>query len=162
MELLLIRHADAEEVSPTGEDSDRPLSSKGRDRFQQICKNLDHLKWKFDLLLDSPLLRAQQTADIFCKYFFVQKRETNINLKPMALVSHLLIEIQTYGVDTIAIVGHQPFLTKFINHSVTQDQRVFTSLERGGMAFLEFPLAVKHGEAVLQALLPPKYFLKND
>lgn len=162
MNLLLVRHAIAEDVSPTGQDSDRPLSPEGRDRFKQTCKKLVHLKLEFDLLLDSPLLRSQQTADIFCKYFSVQKRETSTALQPLATASDLLMELSAHSVDSAVIFGHQPFLTKFINHCVTEDKRVFTLLKRGGMAFLEFPLSVKAGGAVLKALLAPKYLLNDS
>ena len=162
MELLVIRHAIAEDVSPTGKDEDRPLSPKGYERFKQTCKSLDHLNLKFDLLLDSPLLRSQQTADIFCKYFPVQARETSSNLKPLADTDDLLLEISAYSKDSVVIVGHQPFLTKFISHCVTEDKKNFTVLQRGGMAFLEFPLSAKAGSAVLKTLLAPKYLLKDN
>lgn len=160
MKLLIVRHAIAEDTSPTGRDRDRSLSPKGREKFKQICKHLDHLNLKFDLLLDSPLLRSQQTADIFCEYFSVQKRERSEKLKPLAEAADLFIEIESYNVSSLVIVGHQPFLTGFISYclAVSVD---FTSLKRGGMAFLEFPLAVQAGSAVMKALLAPKYLLKN-
>ena len=78
MKLLVVRHAIAEDTSSTGRDHDRPLSLKGCETFQQICKSLNHLDLKFDLLLDSPLLRSHQTADIFCEYFFVQKKSKKL------------------------------------------------------------------------------------
>ena len=89
MKLLVIRHAIAEDSSPTGTDKDRPLSLKGSEQFKRICQSLNHLNWTFDLLLDSPLLRSQQTADIFCEYFSIKKRERSQNLKPLAPVEDL-------------------------------------------------------------------------
>lgn len=163
MKLLAVRHAIAEDISPTGQDADRPLSSKGRERFKQVCKSLNHLNLKFELLLDSPLLRSQQTADIFCKYFSVQKRETSNHLKPLAPPSDLLLEIESYNLDAVVIVGHQPFLTRFISYCVLgEDSKDFVVFKRGGMAFLEFPLAVQSASAVMNALLVPKHFIKED
>ena len=162
MKLLVVRHAIAEDTSPTGKDEDRPLSLKGREIFWKICKSLNHLDLKFDLLLDSPLLRSQQTADIFCEHFFVQKRARSSNLKPLSEVSELFLEIKAGNASSIVVIGHQPFLTKFINYCVTKDQRVFILLKRGGMAFLEFPLAVKAGYAIMEALLSPRFKSKQS
>ena len=73
MKLLVIRHAVAEDQSFTGKNPDPPLSQKGYEEFSQKCSQLKPLNLKFDLLLDSHLLRSQQTADIFCKYFLFKK-----------------------------------------------------------------------------------------
>ena len=162
MKLLIVRHAIAEDISPTGKDGDRPLSSKGSEKFKQICKNLQHLDLKFDLLLDSPLLRSQQTADIFSEYFSVKKRQTSQNLKPLAMPEYLLLEIEASHADSVVVFGHQPFLTKFISYCVVGDRKIFTSLKIGGMAFLEFPLAVQSGSARIKVLLAPMYLLKNN
>ena len=109
MKLLVIRHAIAENKSSTGSDADRPVSQKGCEKFNKICKILKPLNWKFELLLDSPLLRSQQTADIFCKYFFVQTKKRTFNLKPLAETSQLLSEIETYGVSSAVLIGASAF-----------------------------------------------------
>lgn len=162
MKLLVVRHAIAENISPTGRDGDRSLSSKGREKFKQICNSLNHLNLSFDLLLDSPLLRSQQTADIFCKYFSVTTRVRSQNLKPLAEAEDLLLEIESYNASSVVIVGHQPFLTQFIGYCVKENKSDFVMLKRGGMAFLEFPLAVQAGSAVIKTLLAPKYLLKDS
>ncbi len=162
MKLLIVRHAIAEGLIPGASDRDRPISEKGQKKFQQICKSLGHLSLRFDLLMDSPLLRSRQTADIFCKHFSVAKRETSANLDPFAEVSDLLLELKSYNVNQAAVVGHQPFLAEFISHCVTEDKRAFALLKRGGLAFLNFPLAVQAGSAVIEALLQPKFLLKKN
>ena len=161
MNLLVIRHAVAEEISQTGQDKDRALSSKGQEHFDQFCKQLSFLDLKFNLLLESHLLRAQQTTDIFCKYFSVQQRELSHNLDPLAEPTQLLLELSTYNLNSIAIVSHQPLLSRFINFCLTTDEKAFVIFKRGAMAFLEFPLAVQSGSAQLKSLLDPKYFIKK-
>ena len=161
MNLLVIRHAMAEESSQTGQDKDRALSSKGCDHFNQFCKHLNFLDLKFDLLLESHLLRAKQTADIFCKYFSVQQRELSHNLDPLSEPESLLLELSAHNLSSIAVVGHQPFLNRFINFCLTADKKAFIIFKRGAMAFLEFPLAVQSGSAQLKSLLDPKYFIQK-
>ncbi|MCZ0933247.1 MAG: histidine phosphatase family protein [Oligoflexia bacterium] len=161
MNLLVIRHAMAEEISQTGQDKDRPLSAKGRERFNQFCKHLSFLDLQFDLLLESHLLRAQQTADIFCKYFSVQQRERSNNLDPSSEPESLLLELASHNLNSIAVIGHQPFLSRFINFCLTTDEEAFIIFKRGAMAFLDFSLAVQPGSAQLKSLLDPKYFIKK-
>ena len=161
MNLLIIRHSIAEESSQTGQDKDRPLSEFGKDYFDRFCKHLSFLDLSFDLLLESHLLRAQQTADIFCKYFSVEQREKNQNLDPLADPKNLLLELSANDFKSIVIVGHQPFLSRFINFCLTAEEQTFIIFKRGAMAFLEFPLAVQPGSAQLKSLLDPKYFIKK-
>ena len=161
MNLLVIRHATAEEMSLTGQDKDRPLSEKGRDRFNQFCAHLSFLDLKFDLLLESHLLRAQQTADIFCKYFSVQNKEQSSHLNPLSAPENLLSDLSARNLNSVAVVGHQPFLSRFINFCLTASDKDFVIFKRGAMAFLDFPLAVQPGLAQLKSLLDPKYFIRK-
>ena len=161
MKILVIRHAIAEESSLKGRYEDRPVSEKGHKQFHEICKNLVHFDWKFDLLFQSPLLRSQQTADIFCKYFPIESKKSTKNLRPLSLVDDLFLEIKAYDKKFVVIVGHQPFLTDFISYCVTGNSRAFIFLERGGMALLHFPSSVAEGSASLDFLCSPKLLLRK-
>ena len=157
----MIRHAIAEERKTGETDADRSVSPKGNKRFREVCKNLVHLNWKFDLLFQSALLRSQQTADIFCEYFVIESRKNTENLRPMSEVSNLFLEIKAYHKKSVVIIGHQPFLTDFISYCVPTNNRSFVYLKRGGMALLDFPYSVEAGSALLEFLFPPKLLLKE-
>lgn len=161
MKILIVRHAIAEDISPTGRDEDRPLSPEGSEKFNQVCKKLSSLNWKFDLLLDSPLIRSQQTADIFCNYFSVTKRKISHQLEPLADVSYLFQELKNYNKDFIVIVGHQPNLGRFINFCLTTDKSIAVSLKRGGMVLLDFPPDIQPGTAIMKALLAPRFLINE-
>ncbi len=159
MKLLVIRHAIPENESPSGRDEDRPLSSKGREEFNRTCQFMAQ-GLSFDLLLNSPLLRACQTADIFCQYFSVKKRGTHTGLSPLAEPSALFLKLKAERGSSSVIIGHQPFLTQFISRSLkVGTEGDFISLKRGGMVFLEFPLIVQAGSAICHALWNPELFL---
>ena len=156
MEVLVVRHGLAEDSS----SGERALTEEGRAQFQKICRRLvDSLALSFDLLLHSPLLRAKQTADIFCDFFPVEKREESDQLKPDADVEPLFEMMGAFSVPSLALVGHQPFLSEFISVSLADKGRSFVSLSRGGMAFLEFPHSPIPGSAVLKNLLSPPVLL---
>jgi phosphohistidine phosphatase len=64
-EIYLVRHAIAEERGAAWPDDGlRPLTREGIRRFTDVVRGLDALDVELDLILTSPLIRAQQTADV--------------------------------------------------------------------------------------------------
>jgi phosphohistidine phosphatase len=101
MELILWRHADAEEGSP---DLERRLTAKGRDDAAAVAQwLLQRLPPDFELMA-SPAVRAQQTAEALRKNMRIDKR-----LTPGASVDALLAAAGwPHAAGTVVIVGHQP------------------------------------------------------
>lgn len=66
MLLLLVRHADAgaRDAGKWPDDTQRPLSEKGRKTQGKVAKALGELGLAPELVLTSPWLRAAQTAEI--------------------------------------------------------------------------------------------------
>jgi phosphohistidine phosphatase SixA len=62
MELLLIRHAEAENAAAC--DAERALTKKGREQAAKVGQFLKRYDLVPDLILASPLVRARQTAEI--------------------------------------------------------------------------------------------------
>src|SRR5574341_104412 len=68
MRLLVIRHAIAVPRGTPGiADDDRPLTPRGRRRFQKAARGLARIAARPDVLLTSPLLRARSTAELAAK-----------------------------------------------------------------------------------------------
>ena len=63
MLLYILRHAEAEALSPSGLDSDRALSEAGAKRMKAVARAISRMEPDFDAILVSPLLRARQTAE---------------------------------------------------------------------------------------------------
>lgn len=162
VKLLVIRHAIAEYEGMGIPDSKRALSPQGKKIFHQLCKQIQFLNWPVDLLLTSPFLRAQQTAEIFSMYFSPTQTKQTESLKPSSSPESFLEELSAIGLNSIALVGHQPFLNQFISLCLSADKREFLILKRGSMVFLEFPLIVKKHSAILKSLLDPNYLIKKE
>src|SRR5262245_36472848 len=65
MKLTIIRHGIAVPSGTEGiPDDERPLTKKGRRRFEQVAKGLAEVCDPPDVLLSSPLPRAAETAEI--------------------------------------------------------------------------------------------------
>ncbi|MBC6415193.1 MAG: histidine phosphatase family protein [Bdellovibrionales bacterium] len=156
MNLLIIRHAIAEDIKLNVPDKDRPLSQKGSHLFHTFCQQIHFLDLKFEFLLSSPLLRAKQTARIFSKYFPTHKKTEVESLLPSAEPESFLTHLSTLNSKSVVLVGHQPFLNSFIQMCLSET-REFIILKRGSMVLLNFPGFVKKYSAILKFLLDPKY-----
>ena len=111
MELVLWRHADAEEGA---DDLARPLSPKGRAQAAAMAKWLRrHLPARFAVVA-SPALRARQTAEALHAALRIDP-----HLAPGASV-HAILEAAHKHKDSglVIVVGHQPDLGRAAAHLV--------------------------------------------
>ncbi len=71
MDIYIIRHAIAvDRGTPEYEDdSQRPLTEKGKKKMRQIASGLRALGVDFDFILSSPYIRARETAEILADVF---------------------------------------------------------------------------------------------
>ncbi|HXB74400.1 MAG TPA: histidine phosphatase family protein [Candidatus Acidoferrales bacterium] len=64
MQIYLLRHGIAEESRPGGSDSDRALTSEGREKLRRVLKQARRAGAVPSLILSSPYRRALETADV--------------------------------------------------------------------------------------------------
>ena len=157
MNLYIIRHAIAAEEDPSGEDSQRPLTDKGAKKMRQIAKGLRALGVEFDLILTSPYIRARQTADILGDVFKLKKGVVESdNLIPMGNPDLLLAEInEKYSVDSLAVVGHEPYLSTLVSLLVADGSPVEMTFKKGGICRLSTDDLHHTRKATLEWLLTP-------
>jgi phosphohistidine phosphatase len=103
MELILWRHADAEDGAP---DAERRLSGKGVRQAEQMAKWLKERLPRDALILASPARRAQETARAL-----TAKYETRSELDTAATPQAVLKAVGwPRGERAVVVVGHQPTL----------------------------------------------------
>lgn len=157
MNLYLIRHAIAEEESPSGEDSQRELTDKGAKKMRLVAKGLRTLGVEFDLIVSSPYLRAVQTAEILAEVFKMKKNAlASENLIPMGDPDMLLAEInEKYTVNSLAIVGHEPYLSALVSLLTAGGSPVEMTFKKGGVCYLSTDDLHHTHKATLEWLLTP-------
>ncbi len=114
--LYIVRHAIAEERGDKfPDDSLRPLSGKGIERFQKVARGLRALDVSIDRILTSPLVRARQTADILAQEVDGRPNVVEVRaLVPDATFEDLSAALEACrGLSSIALVGHEPSIGKF-------------------------------------------------
>ena len=159
MNIYVIRHAIAVDEGASGyvEDSQRPLTDKGRKKMRQIAKGLRSLGVEFDLILSSPYVRARETAEIVSNVLKVKKKIVfSDNLMPLGSPELLFAEVnEKYAVDSLALVGHEPHLSTLVGLLVAENAKIDVTLKKGGVCYLSADDLHHEHRATLEWLLPP-------
>jgi len=160
MKIYLIRHSNAVDPGTPGyeDDSLRPLTEKGRDKMKSIASALKELDVKPDLIVSSPYVRAQQTAEILAKVLkYKQELTFSDALLPMGNADNIIGEInEKYSVDELVLVGHEPCLSVLIGTLIVGNPELAINLKNGGVCCLSSDDLHTERKAVLEWLLTPK------
>ena len=133
MKLFLLRHGQAEPYQT--DDFSRQLTEKGR---QQIAGVLEHIEQP-DLMVVSPLVRAQQSAEIVAAAFEPCSHMTSDTLIPDHNPSDVLSWLEGCDANVVILVAHNPLLSRLANW--LSDKEQFINLDTGGLACLEGDIA---------------------
>jgi phosphohistidine phosphatase len=144
MDLILWRHAEAEEGGP---DLARALTGKGRKQAARVAEWLQQrLPAKF-VLLASPAVRAQQTAEALGA-----KIRTVDRLAPGAAVADILAAAGWPDhKGAVVVVGHQPDLGNTL--AALLGAKGDWSLKKGALAWVAS--RDKEPQVVLRAAISP-------
>ncbi|WP_298926359.1 phosphohistidine phosphatase SixA [uncultured Ramlibacter sp.] len=110
MDLILWRHAEAEDMAEGGDDLDRALTSRGDKQAARMAAWLDKLLPETARILCSPARRCEQTV-----LALGRKYKIRAELAPDASVDDILATAQwPGGRQAVVVVGHQPVLGQVI------------------------------------------------
>ena len=161
MELYLIRHGIAQQLGLKNDftDEKRTLTSEGRDRMREVALALRKLGVQLDVLLTSPLVRAVETAEIVAEALGLSKKEIiqTGSLSPGGSAEELFAEIKSHtGVESIGLVGHEPYLSELAARMVQCDGRLSIDLRKGSVCSLNIVETVPSLHGKLVWLMTPK------
>jgi len=160
MKIYLIRHSNAVDPGTPGyeDDSTRPLTEKGRDKMKDIASALKGLDLQPDIIVSSPYVRAQQTAEILAKVLKYKKELAFSDaLVPMGNADNIIGEInEKYAVDELVLVGHEPCLSTLISTLTAGNPDLAINIKNGGVCCLSSRDLHTERKAVLEWLLTPK------
>ena len=159
MNLYIVRHAIAVARGTPGydDDSQRPLTDKGRRKMNKIVQGLRQLGIELDTILSSPYVRARDTAKILANEFNrVDQIHFIDNLIPPGDFKDLIDEIQEkYDVESLALVGHEPMLGELISWLTTGRKDLQIDFKKGGVCYLSADNLYRDHRATLEWLLTP-------
>jgi phosphohistidine phosphatase len=111
MDLILWRHAQAEDGVEGGDDMQRALTAKGRDQARRMADWLDRQLPGSTRILCSPALRCQQTARALQRKYSLCDELAPATATPEGL---LAAAGWPRSASTVLLVGHQPTLGQVI------------------------------------------------
>jgi phosphohistidine phosphatase len=147
MDLILWRHAEAEEGAP---DAKRELTARGRKQAQRVARWLKKRLPADARILVSPAVRAVQTAEALALPF-----EEEARLGTGASAASLLgVAGWPQAGGTVLVVGHQPTLGRAAALLLTGDAADW-SVRKGALWWFSRRLRNGHPETVLRAVIGP-------
>jgi phosphohistidine phosphatase len=129
--------------------------------MHQIARGLKSLGVELDVVISSPYLRARETAEILVKEIKpAMGLLFNQNLTPMGDLSSLITDINKdyVGQENIAVVGHEPQLSELVSILISGDTTLDIVMKKGGVCCLSIERLRFDRCAVLEWLLPPRFF----
>jgi phosphohistidine phosphatase len=165
MNLFILRHGIAANPGEDGlaadlPDEKRPLTAKGKQRIWRTTEALQAMEISLDVVVSSPLLRAQHTAQIVCEAMDLRRKLVLSNhLAPKGSHRLLIAQINEWEgkFKDIMLVGHEPALSGLIALLISGGTTVAVDLKKGGLAKLEISGHLRYGQcAHLAWLLTPR------
>ena len=163
MQLTLFRHGIAQIRDGVTPDEKRKLTPKGIRRTELSAKGLASCCMDVSLIITSPKVRAQQTADITSEVLNVPVvTEQSLAQDKLAPILQML---KQYDENHLLLVGHEPTFTELAEYLCGKDP--IAEHEQGAMGYLILKKAgamslqiERHGTrlnrpAQMQWLLPP-------
>ena len=163
MLILIVRHGQAGEQDPSlyPDDTERPLTKAGKAMHASVSTELVKRDLVPGAILSSPWKRAWQTAEIMADECSSKKNK----IKPKAAPSlaqppdldAIKAEIAGIGeIETVALVGHEPWLGELASLLLTGDpNRLSIDLPKSGVLGIETPM-VEGGSGTLRFFFRPK------
>ncbi|MBU0588611.1 MAG: phosphohistidine phosphatase SixA [Gammaproteobacteria bacterium] len=151
MDLILWRHAEAQEWVEGCNDMERPLTQRGEKQALRMAKWLDRQLPEGTRILVSPACRAEQTALALSRKYKVRPE-----LAPEASVAQLL-ELVNWPVarHPVLVIGHQPVLGQV----VAQLMRLHASecvIRKGAVWWLRYRERDEQPQTVVLAVQSPE------
>jgi phosphohistidine phosphatase len=167
MKLLVVRHAvakDKEAFAKTGaDDGERPLTKPGRREFKKGARGIARIVGAVDVVATSPLVRAAETARILAAALGTEGPITRTELEPGGSARALIAWLGRQGrTKTVAIVGHEPDLSRLVARLATGQESDCIEFDKGGACLLSFEGPALSGCARVRWLLTAAQLRKLD
>ena len=165
-QVYLIRHGIAVDRTESQSDETRPLTEEGEKKTKKVAQQIQNVGVTFDIILASPLVRAQQTAEILREMGLTQTLET---FSPLAPGGDIQAWVQWWqhwqkehpnATGMIALVGHEPDLGNWAELLIWGQTPQKLVVKKAGVIGLNCPdQGSPLGQSELFLLTPPKWLL---
>jgi phosphohistidine phosphatase len=155
-ELYIVRHAiAAERGSEWPDDTKRPLTERGINRFKEVVKGLRRLDITVDEVFTSPLVRARQTAELLASGL---EGKAPVKVLDALAPGHTAASVMTQLARVakrrrVALVGHEPELGELAAYLIGAGRAL--AFKKGGICRIDLGSLTSKSAASLVWFLPP-------
>ena len=155
MNLYLIRHSIAENISIDKKDFDRELTEEGKFVIRKTSEAWKNYIGNVDVVFTSPLKRAIQTAEIISANLQeIPNLIKDNNLGTGSRTADLIDILNSLEYKDVVVVGHQPDLSQHINNFCGTGS-FNLAFPPASLAKIEFDNSIKYGRGRLIYFVPP-------
>lgn len=148
MELILWRHAEAEDGFP---DEERPLSQQGHQDAKNMAIWLIKRIPTDTIILASPAKRAQQTAASLALPFVTCEK-----IAPGASGSDILVASEWgFSKKTVLVIGHQPALGMAASLAIMH-KPYYWCIKKGAIWWLTKRMLSEDQETIIKSVMTPE------
>ena len=150
MQLILFRHGTAAGLAPGGSDDERPLTQSGADDFREAAAAWGRILPTPQCIWVSPLLRAQQTAQIFCDVLGLPlESRVEPELRPEGRVERVLELLPEE--DVVVAFTHMPLVGELVGR-ILSGRSSCVPMSTGSGVWIELPSHFVHEGRLITAL----------
>lgn len=154
MDIILWRHAEAQEHKALVPDQKRRLTPRGDKQARAVARWLREHQPKHLRIIASPAVRCQQTAHALGQPF-----DTDPRLAPSADVADLIAAAWGDGDETrarpVLLVGHQPALGRLAALLLAGQEADWT-IKKAGLWWISQRKRENEAQATLRAVISPE------
>ncbi|MDP1605798.1 MAG: histidine phosphatase family protein [Rhodocyclaceae bacterium] len=156
MELILWRHAEAEDGGFDKSDTERRLTAHGEKQARDMAKWLKPRLPKKLKVLVSPAARTQQTAHALALPFEIEPRiATGADVDDLIAAARLSITHAAEYSGAVILVGHQPTLGQLAAKLLTGVEADW-SIKKGAIWWFSRQSRTGSEQAMLRAVMNPE------
>jgi len=162
--LYLVRHAFADhaDASKWPDDSKRPLTEDGIQKFRDAAKGLRRLVPEVDVVLSSGYARAWETAELLHEVTgWPQPQESSV-LEAGRPPTPAIDVLREREEKSIALVGHEPYLSTLASILCGGGENFHLKLRKGGVAVVRVDGEPAPGSGYLLWAVGPKILRALD
>jgi phosphohistidine phosphatase len=164
VDVILIRHAEAgdRDAAQYPNDDLRPITAEGRRKQSAFARVMKQMGIRFSFLVTSPLERAVQTAEVVDEVFGHKDAPTLSDALGNACTPPSVLKVLAkFPPDaTVAMVGHEPALSRVAAAFIAPGGEAHIELKKSGVIGIGFPGLPELGRGTLLYHLKPGHLKK--
>lgn len=157
MRIYLLRHGIAEDAPAGMRDADRALTVEGEKKLKDVMKRARAAGCEPSVIISSPYLRAQQTAQIAARELnYSQPLVTMEELTPMSAPVETWDDLRAFRDEAaVLLVGHEPHMSQMTAFVLGASELV-VDFKKGALVRVDVMSYSPRPRGVLKWMIAPK------